>query len=261
MHNTALAAAGVLQTRPRHQSAALIASIENAGGRAVNFPVLDIAARSRADIDLDMDGQEAADIVIFVSRNAVDHGLYLASSKSLLGAIGTATAEALAAAGQRADIVPAHGFDSESLLAEAPLQNVAGKRVLIVRGNGGRELLGETLRARGALVNFVCVYERRLYQPTAQELDNVARYVREGGIHYLLAMSVASLEALLALLPAECDTLTTSARLVTPSDRVIMAAENRLPGMRRLLASSPDADDLVAAMIADWQRRADETND
>ena len=261
MNNTALAAAVVLQTRPRHQSAALIASIEKAGGHALNFPVIDIVARNPADIAAEMNGREQAGIVIFVSRNAVDYGLQLAGEHALIGAIGSATAEAISAAGRRVNIVPAHGFDSESLLAEASLQDVAGKRILIVRGNGGRGLLGETLRARGAIVDFVCVYERKLCDPTAEELGNVAKACREGGIHYLLAMSVASLEALLDLLPAECRELLASARLVTPSDRVIMAAKNRLPGIRGLLASGPGASDMVAAMIADWRQQADEMND
>ena len=119
----------------------------------------------------------------------------------------------------------------------------------------------ETLRARGAIVDFVCVYERKLCDPTAEELGNVAKACREGGIHYLLAMSVASLEALLDLLPAECRELLASARLVTPSDRVIIAAKNRLPGIRGLLASGPGASDMVAAMIADWRQQADEMND
>lgn len=261
MNRTALAGAGVLQTRPRHQSADIIACIEKAGGRAFNIPVIDIVARPRAAIAAEMDGLATPDILIFVSRNAVDHGLFLAPGHARLGAIGKATADAIVAAGRRADILPENGFDSEALLAEADLQAVSGKRILIVRGDGGRGLLGQTLRARGATVDYICVYERRPHPISTQEQEMLANACRQGDIHYLLAMSVASLDNLLDLLPADCSGPGTGVRLVTPSDRVIMAAEKRLPGMRALLATHPRAEDMVAAMIADWQQQADPTNE
>ncbi|MEQ8207093.1 MAG: uroporphyrinogen-III synthase, partial [Woeseia sp.] len=214
-------------------------------------------SRPREAIDAEMAGLAAPDILIFVSRNAVDHGLYLAPDQARLGAIGKATAEAIEAAGRRTDILPANGFDSEALLAEAPLQNVTGKRILIVRGDGGRGLLGQTLQARGAAVTYVCVYERRPHNTSPEEQAMLANACRQGDIHYLLAMSVASLDNLVALLPADYSQPDTTARLVTPSDRVIMAAEERFPGMRALLATSPRAEDMVAAMIADWQQQAE----
>ena len=57
-------------------------------------------------------------------------------------------------------IVPTERFDSEGLLALPELQNVAGMRVMIFRGDGGRELLGDTLKARGATVEYVTCYLR-----------------------------------------------------------------------------------------------------
>ena len=80
----------------------------------------------------------------------------------LPAAIGQGTVRALAAHGVHGCIAPEQRFDSEALLALPELQaeRVAGQRVLILRGDGGRELLAETLSARGALVDLVSCYRR-----------------------------------------------------------------------------------------------------
>lgn len=180
---------GVLVTRPAGQAERLCQLIADAGGEPVAFPTLEI--RSSAD-------PEAArallaerwDLMLFVSRNAVDYGVELfpvdlharlsaarqrpagsdigseasseagAEARPLLGAVGRATAAALRAKGLEPDLVPARGFDSESLLALPELTQVSGKRALILRGDGGRPLLGETLRERGAEIAFAEVYRR-----------------------------------------------------------------------------------------------------
>jgi uroporphyrinogen-III synthase len=256
-----LAGASVLQTRPEHQSAELTEAITAAGGNALAFPVIDIVGRDTKELSAALANAAPADIVIFVSRNAVDHGLSLAPAGSRLAAIGKATASAIEAAGRRVDIQPRDGFDSEALLAEAALQDIAGKRILIVRGDGGRELLQETLTARGAEVTMGCVYERRRQQPSPLAMAAVVDACKTGNLHYLVAMSVASLEQMLALLPEGIFSRLPRARLVTPSSRVIMAAGDRAPGVPALLAQSPAAADMVEAMGADWQQQTEAMND
>lgn len=161
-----LAGRGVLVTRPKDQAAVLCRLIEAAGGRPIPFPTIDIEPA----VDLDAARRllaEPADLLFFASRNAVDYALPLFPGGRLpadprLAAIGKATAEALAAAGRTPDLVPAGRYDSETLLTQPALQDLRGQRVLIVRGEGGRPLLGETLRARGAEVRFAEVYRRAL---------------------------------------------------------------------------------------------------
>ena len=77
-----------------------------------------------------------------------------------LGAVGKKTAGALQKQGYQADLVPRQGFTSEALLALPETQQMDGRRILIFRGQGGRELLAETLRERGAHVDYVEVYRR-----------------------------------------------------------------------------------------------------
>jgi uroporphyrinogen-III synthase len=251
----------VLLTRPQHQAGPLQDAVRQAGGDVIAFPVMDIVARDAADIDRELGARAVADIVVFVSPNAVQHGSAAARDAKHLAAIGAATAAALQQAGYSADIVPVAGFDSEALLQEAALQQVNGKTVLIVRGDGGRELLAQTLGARGAQVEYLSVYERRRHQPSAAALHELQATWRQHGMDYVIAMSVASLEFMLELLPSTCRHALPASALVTPSARVLKTAQERIPGMRALLSESPATGDLLAAMLADRQAQTDDKND
>lgn len=247
MPDRPLAGVAVLVTRPRAQAGDLIAAIEAAGGRAILFPVLDIAPRAAADIARDAAGLAAPDVTIFISRNAVLHGIDHAGG-GRIAVIGPATAEAVAEAGHEVDIRPEGGFDSEHLLAEPELRQVAGKRVRIIRGQAGRELLADELRARGAEVDYLPVYERRLPDVAAEDIARLAAAWRSGDIDVVTIMSVESLDNLVALVPGAADYLVGTA-LVTPAARVIQKAKDRFPASRPVLASGPQASEMVEAII------------
>ncbi len=161
-----LSGLGVLVTRPADQAEGLCRLIEAAGGRAIRLPAAQILPVT--------DPQPARtllaahwDLIIFISRNAVIQALPLLPDGrppdgARIAAVGQATAGALATAGMEPDLIPAGRFDSEALLAMDALQDVLGFRVLIVRGEGGRATLGETLTNRGARVSYAEVYRRAL---------------------------------------------------------------------------------------------------
>jgi uroporphyrinogen-III synthase len=240
---------GVLVTRPRTQAAELVGAIESAGGTAWCFPVLEIAPFEALDIRNSVSHLGQPDIVIFVSRNAVEHGIrFTAGAK--IAVIGPATARAVEAAGRVVDIAPAAGFDSEHLLAEPELLDVAGKRVRIIRGTDGRELLAEELKKRGASVEYLSVYERRLPKTDAESLADIEAKWRQGLVNVVTVMSVQSLSNLVELLPDWCARQLQETPLVTPAGRVIKEALGRFPGSRPILAPGPGADDMVQAIIA-----------
>ena len=163
-----LAGLGILVTRPAHQADRLCELIKQAGGRALRFPVIEILPpHDTAPLAALIDTLDDADIAIFISANAVEHGLALLRARRdlpaalKLAAIGRSTGAALRATlGRGPDICPAERFDSEALLALEAMQKVHGKRIVIFRGEGGREVLAETLRARGATVEYADVYRR-----------------------------------------------------------------------------------------------------
>ncbi len=152
-----LARRGVVVTRPGALAAGLADRIEAAGGRAIRFPAIETE-----DLPLPDALQRAAsyDLVIFVSPTAVDKATRDGRRWPRAAAVGAGTRQALEARGIAPVIAPQGEADSEALLALPELRQVAGQRVLIVRGQGGRALLGESLAARGAWVDYAECYRR-----------------------------------------------------------------------------------------------------
>jgi uroporphyrinogen-III synthase len=249
MSEVPLEGVGVLVTRPRAQAAEFVDAIEAAGGSAVCFPVIEIATVDENVVSANAVQLPAADIVVFVSRNAVEYGLRHAG-EGRIAVIGPATAAAVVAAGHVVDIQPAGGYDSEHLLAEPELKDVAGMNVRIIRGSAGRELLAEELKSRGAKVDYLSVYERRLPIIGPElEADLEARW-RAGHISVVTVMSVQSLKNLLTLLPKWCREQLASTSLVTPAGRVLKEMLDLYPASRPVLASGPRAEQMVQAIIA-----------
>lgn len=248
MADKALAGAGVLVTRPQHQADELVAAIEAQGGTAIRFPTLIIEARPASAISDDIAQLVEPDIAIFVSPNAVRHGLDFAGTATI-AAIGPSTAAAIDAAGRNVDIVSASGYNSEHLLAEPAFKEVSGKVVRIIRGQQGRELLADTLRSRGATVDFVAVYDRSIPEYAAADIAALETKLAADEVDFTTVMSAESLRNLVALLPVSCLDHLVETRLVTPAARVIKEALELLPGIATTLAQGPQVDDMVRAML------------
>ena len=155
----------VLVTRPVKQAYSLCELIERHHGRPIRFPAIEITAAAdpeQARASLATAGQ--ADMLIFVSANAVEYAFPLLPDilpgGLVIGAIGRATARKLDEYGLEPGLLPRSGYDSEGLLALDELQDMGGKQVVIVRGDGGRSKLKDELEQRGARVEYAEVYRR-----------------------------------------------------------------------------------------------------
>lgn len=215
--------ARILVTRPRHQAETLCRMIEEQGGIAIRFPTLEIqpiiqnAAAGSSPVEV-----AKYHWLIFVSANAVNFALKFNNGKITnftrprIAAVGRATAQALLDQGLRVDLMPEQGYDSEALLASGALQNVAGKRFLLVRGRGGRETLADTLRQRNAQVDYLEVYQRTVPKADISELLGLLQQKQ------IFAVTITSSEALrnlMAMLDSQA-TLLCSLPLVVVSDRI-----------------------------------------
>lgn len=249
MAETSLEGVGVLVTRPRTQAAELVSAIEQQGGEAFCFPVIDIVALDQSRVSAEASAMPSPDVTIFISRNAVEYGLKY-SGGGKIAVIGPATARAVRSAGRVVDIEPKDGYDSEHLLAEPVFQNIDGLDVRIIRGGKGRELLASELKNRGANINYLSVYERRLPVVSPDMLAELEARWRGGNISVITVMSVQSLQNLIKLLPDWCRTQLESTPLVTPAGRVLKEALDRYPASRPILSSGPQAGEMVQAIIA-----------
>jgi uroporphyrinogen-III synthase len=240
----------VLVTRPLPQAERLAAWIETHGGEAHVLPAIAIKP-------VVAQLSSACDLVIFVSVNAVEHGIgFITRSEGMrIAAIGNATAAALRAAGWNVDVVPERGFTSEALLAHPELRIQSGTRVLIVRGQGGRELLREAFTAQGCVVDTLEVYERSLPAIDPLRRDQVETLWAAGDIHVVTATSVESLTNLRTLLSERGNALLAESPLVVPSPRVAsMARELGLRG-DCIVADGAD-DEATINALARWHARA-----
>jgi uroporphyrinogen-III synthase len=168
---------------------------ERAGGRAMLFPAIEIAELPRPAA-FDRLGEFA--LAIFVSPSAVKRAL--ASVRwprdLAVAALGEGTRRALERAGVAPVLAPRERADSEALLALPELTSFSGRRVLIVRGAGGRELLAQALAARGCQVELAECYRR--LRPTADAAPLLADW-QAGKVDAVTVFSSEALDNLLAL--------------------------------------------------------------
>lgn len=252
MSPPALAGRRVVVTRPAGQTAHLAALIRAAGGEPVLFPALEILdAGDLQPVLALIERMDAFDLAIFVSANAVDKALALVQARRAwpaglrVATVGRGSERALERHGFAAVIAPRERFDSEALLDLPEMKDVAGKRVVIFRGDGGRELLGDTLTARDATVEYAECYRRG--RPQADTAPLLALWERQ----QLDAFTVTSSEGLANLY----DMLGDAGRqwfrqtpLFAPHKRIAAAA--RSLGAQAAVLTGPGDEGLVAGLAA-----------
>lgn len=174
---------GILITRPKEQAQPLYDAIKNHSGKPILFPTIEITSPPNPSL-YKQQLQNAADYddLIFISPNAVSFSIAdIAINHQQIFAIGGATAKMLQQHHIPHHIPTGKNADSENLLESPLLGDMQGRHVLIIRGNGGRALLGDTLTNRGAIVDYAEVYQRHcpdvdaasLLQIWTQEIDTV----------------------------------------------------------------------------------------
>jgi uroporphyrinogen-III synthase len=245
-----LAGRRIVVTRPQGQAETLLALIRQAGGEPLEIPVLEI--RELADLApfrAVIDRLDSFDAAIFVSRNAVRGTFALMGKRSWpahlrVATVGNGSRQELESRGIAGVIAPSGQADSEALLAMPDFSAVAGKRIAIFRGEGGRTLLGDTLALRGALVEQAPCYRRA--RPAASAALLAAAWQR-GQVDAVMLSSGEGLANFLEMLDDGPRQLAGTA-LFVPHPRVAVEAVRK--GLKRPVVAGPGDAQMAAALVA-----------
>ena len=247
----------VLVTRPADQAGPLCRLIVEAGGEALRLPTLDIRdpdPRDAARMIAVSEALESYDLAVFISVNAVTRGMEFIQARRAwpatvkVATVGASSARALARYGLGVDLVPAHQFNSEALLALEELQDMRGKRVVIFRGNGGRDVLRDVLIKRGAEVDYVEVYRRVC---PVIDPDDIAHFWQPGAVNLITVTSNESLQNLYEMAGSQGQPLLREMHLVVISQRqVVLAAE--LGFSHKPLVAANAGDEAILAVLLDY---------
>jgi len=246
---------GIVVTRPRAQAAGLAQRIEGAGGVVFRLPAIEIEdVPDLGPILTLIERLEDFDLAIFISPSAVAKAMNLIRlrrgerawpERLQIAAIGRASRRALEQLGCSEVIAPTAQADSEALLALPALSAMSGRRVVIFRGDGGRELLGDTLRARGAEVSYAECYRRS--RPRADCGPLLAAWAR-GAVHAVTVSSGEGLGNLYDMLGKLGQQWLRSTPLFVPHDRLLRNAAQL--GIREIRVAGAADEDMVDALVA-----------
>lgn len=246
----------VLVTRPAEQAGELVRLIEGAGGRALRFPAVEIAEPDdTAALNAVLRDLPRYDWAIFISPNAVNKTFNLLKThgewppRVRVASIGKGSATALKHFGIADPLVPSGRFDSEGLLANPALHDVRGKRIVIFRGDGGREVLGDGLAARGAEVTYAECY-RRIKPRT--DTGPLLRAWARGEIHVVTLTSVQGLHNLFDVVGKLGQQWLIKTPTVVVSERIADACRE-LRYKAPVIVAENASDPAIVAAISSWR--------
>ena len=251
-----LSAVNLLITRPVMPASRTATRVAALGATPLIFPTIIIeptadSAPLKAAL-AKIGGYYAA---LFVSPSAAEMALAPMSATPFklpaslhVFAPGPGTAEELSRLGVERVEMPESSFDSEGLLALPSLQASAvnGKRIVIFRGNDGRELLREELVKRGATVDAITAYHRR--EPSTLP-DGLLELLHNGKVNAISAMSSDAITNLVPLIPAaEREKILFPIAVYASHSRIVERA--RALGFRNVIETQAGDAGLITALLA-----------
>lgn len=252
---TPLGGRGIVITRPAGEAGRLAQLVREAGGVPLLHPAIELLdAPDPATLDALIDRLDQFDLAIFISPSAVTKAMARITGRRALppglrlATIGPGGVRAFARYGVRDVIHPEGRADSEALLDTAALKSVNGQQVVIFRGDGGRELLGDTLRARGAVVEYAACYRRGKPALDAAALERDAHAGRIGAVVFTSSEGVRNFcEALSESGDSGIEWLRKTP-VVVPHPRIADAASQW--GLRQVVVSAAGDEAMLLSLIA-----------
>ncbi|HCM62979.1 MAG TPA: uroporphyrinogen-III synthase [Morganella sp. (in: Bacteria)] len=242
----------ILVTRPSPAGEILVSALRARGQNAISAPLIRIQPGD--DLPLlttKMAALSPGDALFLLSKNAVYHANkqliqqnYLWSDKFCYYGIGQSTAQYFQTLTGLSAAFMSGGETSEHLLTHPDLQTLTGRRILLLRGNGGREHLAQTLRERSADVNYCECYRR---EPVEYDGGEYALRWQKQQVNTLVVTSGEMLQLLRQLIPPAHLSWLFQCRIVVVSDRLATIAHS-LGWQHIIIARSADNEALLQAL-------------
>lgn len=245
----------VLITRPAHQAYALATNMQSYGGVPICFPTLNIVQTNIKSLILTVKKLPEYDFILFISPNAVfKTALYIHkiwtnwphNCKTI--AIGPGTALALKQYNLPANYQPDKEFNGIGLLALPILQNLKQKKILIMKGKGGRIYLAKELKYRGAQVNSLNVYKRQLPSSNKSNIPD------QKEINIIICTSNIGLKNLVSLLYPSWEDILFQKQLLVISPRIADTAK-KLGFVKPALISDNASNEAILQTLFSWQEQ------
>jgi len=252
----------ILVTRPREQTAAFVGGLEALGAQVELFPTVEIRPlEDFGPLDRAVRGLPEQDWLVFTSANGVRH--FLARCEALgrtdslrrldIAAIGPQTARLLRDSGLSVSVVPEEEYRAEGILAALGPDRVRGRRFLLARVAGARDVLPETLRGWGAAVTVVEAYRN---EPVRQGARRLARILKQ--VDWVTFTSPSTVDAFVDLLDAAGAEPPAAGRRVACIGPITMDAASRRGMEVEVVAREYTVAGLIQALV-EWTVSADES--
>jgi uroporphyrinogen-III synthase len=255
MHNTLLQNITVMVTRPTPQGKTACEMIQEAGGKPVFFPTIEIISlKPTSHFSKAIEELDTLDWLIFISPQAVYQTAALIKARwpcfplgVKVAALGGGTARALQEAGIPLHLYPKDHWSSEGLLALPDFQEIKAQKIAIVRGEGGRALLANELTGRGAKLTHIVSYQRSM--PT-KDVTSYLSLLHDKKIDIIITTSNDILSNLNTLLGQQAGISLYTVPLIVVSDRMAELAENL--GFQTILLAENASLDAIMAILKDY---------
>ncbi|HZT56543.1 MAG TPA: uroporphyrinogen-III synthase [Burkholderiaceae bacterium] len=246
----------VIVTRPATQAADWVVQLRAHAIDAVALPLIGIApVADPAALRVAWRGLARQRLVVFVSPNAAEQFFAQRPLDApwppalLAGSPGPGTTRVLLGLGVPAERVVAPAgdalqFDSESLWAQMRDRDWRGANVLIVRGDGGRDWLAQTLREAGAHVAHLAAYARAVPAFDAAESALLRAALARPAVHLWFFSSSEAIDNLAAIQDVGTDWA--AAQAIATHPRIVARA--RQLGFARVTAARPSLPAVIACI-------------
>lgn len=246
----------IVVTRPEQQAQTLCSTLSSLGAQVFSSPTIVIKpVENTIAIEEPIKQLTDYDLAIFISQNAVIYSLSLIRkywptwpSSTKVASVGNTTADLLRSKNLPVDFCPKNEFSSEGLLDLPDLQSLSGKKIILFKGEGGRELLAETFRHRGAKVTEVPVYRREMPQTRLQFL------LPERKIDIIICTSKDGLQNLASLVDVQHRPSLLNMRLLVISERMSVQAK-QLGFVKPPLIADNATDTAIVEELVTWQEK------